>query len=116
MFYTLHQLQVFLSVYNHKSITKASVELNLTQPAVSIQLKKFQDQFDMPLTEVIGRQLYITDFGEEISKVASRVIAASDEIKSVADKYKGLITGKIKISIVSTGKYVLPFFLRQLAS
>jgi DNA-binding transcriptional LysR family regulator len=61
MNYTLHQLYVFLKVTQNKSITKAAVELHLTQPAVSIQLKNFQDQFD-PLTEVIGRKLYVTDF------------------------------------------------------
>lgn len=64
MNYTFHQLKVFLKVSQTKSITKAANELHLTQPAVSIQLKNFQDQFDIPLTEVIGRQLYVTDFGK----------------------------------------------------
>jgi DNA-binding transcriptional LysR family regulator len=63
MNYTLHQLYVFLRYQN--KITKAAVELHLTQPAVSIQLKNFQDQFEFPLTEVIGRKLYVTDFGKE---------------------------------------------------
>jgi DNA-binding transcriptional LysR family regulator len=70
MHYTLHQLQIFLKIAQTKSITKAAVELNLTQPAVSIQLKKLQEQFDIPLTEVIGRQLYITHFGAEIAITA----------------------------------------------
>jgi LysR family transcriptional regulator, low CO2-responsive transcriptional regulator len=42
-------------------VTKASEELYLTQPAVSIQLKNFQEQFDIPLTEVVGQKIYITD-------------------------------------------------------
>ena len=46
MNYTLHQLQLFLKIVEKKSITKAAAELHLTQPAVSIQLKNFQDQFD----------------------------------------------------------------------
>jgi DNA-binding transcriptional LysR family regulator len=62
MNFTLHQLQVFLKVTQAKSITKAAEELFLSQPAVSIQLRNFQDQFDVPLTDVIGRQLYVTDF------------------------------------------------------
>ena len=57
MHYTLHQLQVFAKVVQLKSITKASEDLHMTQPAVSIQLKNFQDQFDIPLTEIVGRQL-----------------------------------------------------------
>lgn len=115
MNYTFHQLQIFLAVYKHKSITRASEELNLTQPAVSIQLKKFQDQFDIPLTEVIGRQLYITGFGEEIALVANKVLDSSSEIQFVNDRYKGLLTGDIHFSVVSTGKYVMPFFLKQFA-
>ena len=55
MNYTLHQLQVFLKVTQAESITKAAEELHLSQPAVSIQLKNFQDQFEIPLTEVIGQ-------------------------------------------------------------
>ena len=70
MNYTLHQLQVFAKVVQLKSITKASEELHMTQPAVSIQLKNFQDQFEIPLTEVVGRQLYVTDFGTEVYKMA----------------------------------------------
>jgi DNA-binding transcriptional LysR family regulator len=47
-------------------------ELHLTQPAVSIQLKNFQDQFEFPLTGVIGRKLYVTDFGKEIAIAAEK--------------------------------------------
>ena len=65
MNYTLNQLRIFLKVVQTESITKASEILHLTQPAVSIQLKNFQDQFEIPLTEVIGRRLYVTDFGRE---------------------------------------------------
>ena len=53
MHYTLHQLKVFLKVAEHQSITRASEDLFLTQPAVSIQLKKFQE-FLSPLTTVKG--------------------------------------------------------------
>jgi DNA-binding transcriptional LysR family regulator len=54
MNYTLHQLYVFLKVTQNKSITKAAVELHLTQPAVSIQLKNFQDQFEFPRGLSVG--------------------------------------------------------------
>ena len=55
MHYTLNQLQIFLKVVQTGSVTKASEELHLTQPAVSIQLRNFQNQFDIPLTEVVSR-------------------------------------------------------------
>ena len=82
MNYTLHQLKVFVKVAEMKSITKASEELFLTQPAVSIQLKKLQDQFEIPLTEVIGRQLHVTDFGERVLDVSRKILAESDLLRT----------------------------------
>lgn len=111
MNYTLHQLQIFLKVVKTQSVTKASEELHLTQPAVSIQLKNFQDQFDIPLTEVVGRRLYITDFGNEIAEVAEKIINQVEAINFKTLAYKGQLTGRLKISIVSTGQYVMPYFL-----
>lgn len=113
MNYTLHQLRIFLKVAELGSITKASEQLHLTQPAVSIQLKKLQEQFDIPLTEVIGRKLYVTDFGREIAARSQRILDEVEGIKFTIDQYKGKLSGKIKISVVSTGKYVIPYFLKR---
>lgn len=111
MNYTLNQLQIFLKIVKNKSITKASEELNLTQPAVSIQLKNFQNQFEIPLYEVIGRKIYITDFGNEIALAAENIIEQVQAINFKTSAYKGQFSGKLKISVVSTGKYVMPYFL-----
>lgn len=111
MNYTLHQLQVFLKITQTKSITKASEELHLTQPAVSIQLKNFQEQFDIPLTEIIGRQLHVTDFGQEIAFAAEAIINQVHAINYKTLAFKGLLSGRLKISVVSTGKYVIPHFI-----
>lgn len=111
MNYTLNQLQIFLKIVQTNSVTKAAEELQLTQPAVSIQLKNFQDQFDIPLTDVIGRKIHITDFGKEIAEAAENIINQINEINFKNLSYKGLLTGKLKISVVSTGKYVMPYFL-----
>jgi len=111
MNYTFHQIQVFVKVVQLKSITKASEELHMTQPGVSIQLKNFQDQFDIPLTEVVGRQLYVTDFGKEIYSIAERIINEISAINYKTMTYRGQMSGKLTISVVSTGKYVMPYFL-----
>lgn len=116
MNYTIHQLQIFLKVVQKESITKASEELFMTQPAVSIQLKNFQDQFDISLYEIIGRKLYITDFGKEIALIAERVIEELNNINYKTEAYKGVLAGKLKISSASTGKYVIPFFLEEFLS
>lgn len=111
MNYTLHQLQVFLKIVETKSITKAAEELNLTQPAVSIQLKNFQDQFEIPITEIVGRKLYVTEFGNEIAEIARRINNEVQEIQFKTLAYKGHLTGTLKISVVSTAKYIIPYFL-----
>lgn len=111
MNYTLNQLRIFVKIMQTQSITRAAEELFLTQPAVSIQLKNFQDQFDIPLTEVVGRKLYITDFGREIGRAAEKILNEVYAINYKTLAYKGQLAGRLKISVVSTGKYVMPYFL-----
>lgn len=111
MNYTLHQLQIFLKISELQSITRASEELHLTQPAVSIQLKNFQDQFPIPLTEVVGRRLFITDFGKEIAVAAERIVNQVEQINYRTMAYQGKLSGRLKVSVVSTGKYVMPYFM-----
>lgn len=111
MNFTLHQLQVFLKVTQTESVTKASEALHLTQPAVSIQLKNFQEQFEIPLTEVVGRKLYVTDFGREMAIAAEKILNEVYAINYKSLAHKGKLTGRLKISIVSTGKYIMPYLL-----
>ena len=111
MNYTLSQLQIFLKVTQTKSVTKAAEELHITQPAVSIQLNNFQKQFEIPLTEIVGRKLYVTDFGKEIAESAANIIDQVNAINYKTLAHNGQLTGKLKLSVVSTGKYVMPYFL-----
>lgn len=111
MNYTISQLQIFLKVVETRSITKASVEMNLTQPAVSMQLKQFQKQFDLPLTEIINKKLFVTDFGKEMAEAARTVMNELENIQSRTSAFQGRLSGRLKLSVVSTGKYVIPYFL-----
>lgn len=111
MNFTLHQLQIFVKIVEKQSITRTAEELHLSQPAISVQLKNFQDQFDIPLTEVVGRKLYITDFGKEIAEMAQMILDQVDEINYRLMAHKSGIVGRLKVSVVSTGKYIMPYFL-----
>ncbi len=111
MNYTLNQLRIFLKVAQTSSITRAAEELNLTQPAVSIQLSNFQRQFEIPLTELLNKRIYITDFGKEIARAAENILQEVYAINYKSHQYKGQLSGRLKISVVSTGKYVMPYFL-----
>ncbi len=113
MNYTLNQLNVFLKVSETLNITKAAEELHLTQPAVSIQLKNFQQQFDIPLIEVVQKKLYLTDFGREIAEAAERIIEEAKSIEYKMHEHQGALTGKLKIASVSTGIYIAPYFISK---
>lgn len=113
MNYTINQLRIFHKILETKSITKAAEELFMTQPAVSIQLKNFQDQFEIPLTELKGRKIQITDFGKEIGAITENILEQLVNLQYKTKEYKGIVTGKLKISSASTGKYVIPYFLSK---
>ena len=111
MNYTLHQLRIYLKVTETLSITKTAEKLNLTQPAISIQLKNFQDQFDYPLIEIINKKIQVTGLGKEIAIAAESIINEIDNINYKSQTYKNKLAGHLKIAIVSTGKYIMPYFL-----
>lgn len=113
MNYTLNQLQLFVKVAETKSISKTAELLHLTQPAVSIQLKNFQQQFDIPLIEIIHKKVYVTPFGKEIVAAAQNILNEVHAIDEKSMHFKGKLTGTLKISVVSTGKYVIPYFLHD---
>lgn len=113
MNFTLHQLKVFMIVVENESVTKASEELHMTQPAVSIQLKNLQAQFDIALTEVVGRKIYITDFGHELYRIANRILKEVASINYQTQNFRGMLSGRLKISVASTGKYVMPYYLKD---
>lgn len=111
MNYTLHQLRIFLKITQTGSITKSAEQLNLTQPAISIQLKNFQQQFDYPLIEIIQRRIHVTALGKEIALAAESIISEIDNINYRSQNFKNNLAGHLRISIVSTGKYIMPYFL-----
>jgi len=63
------------------------------------------------LTEVVGRKIFITDFGKEIADAAEKIINQVNAITYKTMAFRGQLSGRLKISVVSTGKYVMPYFL-----
>ncbi|MDF2157551.1 LysR family transcriptional regulator [Algoriphagus sp. CAU 1675] len=108
---SFNQLRVLQAVAKHKSYTKAAKELNMTQPAISIQIKNLQDQFEVPLIETLGKKIHITEFGFELVETAERIFSEMDLIEQKMLELKGLLAGKIRISAVSTGKYIIPYLV-----
>ncbi len=111
MSYSLHQLKVFASVARNKSMTKAAEELYMSQPAVSIQVKKLQEHFGIDLFEVIGKQLYLTEAGEQLFEAQKKIETELENLNMVFHELKGSLRGNLKLIVVSTAKYFMPYAL-----
>jgi DNA-binding transcriptional LysR family regulator len=111
MKYTLHQLQIFVRLSRTFSVTRTAEELNMSQPAVSIQLKNFQANFAIPLTEFVHKRIYLTEFGRTVAAKAEEVLRSTEGVNQCLAAYQGEITGPLRISTVSTGKYIAPYLL-----
>ena len=110
---TLRQLKVFESVARHLSFSRAAEELHLTQPAVSMQVKQLEEQAGLPLTEMIGKKVYLTEAGEEVARQARRVAQQVREAAEALDAIKGVRGGRLSIGVISTAKYFAPRLLAE---
>lgn len=108
---SLHQLRLFLSLGKHLSFTRAAEELHLTQPAVSIQIKRLEDSVGISLVEKIGKKIFLTSAGKEFFSAAQEVM---DRLKVLSEDLSGMekgIAGPLNIAAITTAKYFMPHFL-----
>ncbi len=110
---TLRQLKVFEAVARHLSFSRAAEELHLTQPAVSMQVKQLEEQAGLPLTEMLGKKVYLTEAGEEVARHARRVAQQLREAGEALDAIKGVRGGRLSIGVISTAKYFAPRLLAE---
>ena len=113
MNYTLHQFKIFQKVVEYSSVYKAAEELYMTQPAVSIQLKKFQEQFKFPLFELKGRRITITEYGKKIYEIVCEILEKTHQLQYNYQELDNTISGKLTIASASTGMYVIPYFVSE---
>ena len=110
---TLRQLRVFASVARHLSFTRAAEELNLTAPAVSMQIKEFEAEVGLPVFDRTSRQVSLTMVGEYMLAHARRVLAAMRDAEDLVARFRGLKTGPLDVGMVGTAEYFLPRLLAQ---
>ena len=108
---TLRQLKVFEAVARHLSFSRAADELHLTQPAVSMQVKGLEEMAGLPLTEQLGKKIFLTHAGAELARhsrlIAQQLAAAAEAL----DAIRGVRAGRLAIGVVSTAKYFAPRLL-----
>lgn len=111
MHLTLRQLQCFAAVAKNLSYTRAAEELHLTQPAVSMQIRQLEQQAGLALTEQFGKQVHLTEAGEEVYRYARSILQQVDEMDDVLDKLKGFAGGRLRIAAISSANYFAPKLL-----
>ena len=108
---TLRQLELFEAIARLGSFTRAAEELFLTQPTVSMQIKKLSDTVGMPLFEQVGKKIYLTDIGHELHRTCLGISEHLANFEMIAADMKGLKTGKLRLAVVTTAKYFAPRLL-----
>ncbi|MDA8093327.1 MAG: LysR substrate-binding domain-containing protein [Betaproteobacteria bacterium] len=108
---TLRQLEVFEAIARLGSFTRAAEELFLTQPTVSMQIKKLTDAVGLPLFEQVGKKIYLTDAGRELHQACRGIFEHLANFEMAAADMKGLKKGKLRLAVVTTAKYFAPRLL-----
>ncbi|GAA0400034.1 LysR family transcriptional regulator [Paenibacillus motobuensis] len=94
----LHALRLFHTVASTGSVTQASKLLNISQPSITSQIKKFEKEFKITLLKPQGRGITLTDAGEEIALLAGRLFAVEQQIEQFAEQYRNGTNGSIRIA------------------
>ncbi|PKG59144.1 LysR family transcriptional regulator, partial [Shewanella sp. GutDb-MelDb] len=108
---TLRQLEILLAVYDCGTVGGAAQNLHLTQPTISMQLKKLADVIGLPLYNVIGRKLVFTEAGLEVVKTATEVLDSFAKLESSLSDLGELKSGTLRLAVVTTSKYFIPHLL-----
>src|SRR5512134_1349170 len=108
---TVRQLKVFEALARHLSFSRAAEELHLTQPAVSMQVRQLEEIAGLPLTEQIGKRVFLTEAGSELARYARLIAQQLRETEAALDTLKGIRGGRLVIGVVSTAKYFAPRLL-----
>lgn len=110
---TLRQLQVFEAIYRLESFTRGAEELFLTQPTVSMQIKKLTDVIGMPLFEHVGRNVVPTEAGNELYAACRQLFETLTNFEMKIADLKGLKRGRLRLGVISTAKYLAPEMLGE---
>lgn len=108
----LHYLWLFYNVAKHLSFSKAAEELMLSQPTISMQIKKLEAELNINLFERFGKNIYLSRDGQFVFDYAEKIFDMVKELEDQISLQKGEMTGNIHIGASnSPGAYVLPHII-----
>lgn len=110
---TLRQLQVFEAIARHHSFSRAAEELHLTQPTLSMQVKKLVEILEIELFEKIGRKVYLTEAGQALLEAVEQTLSSLSMVEQKINHIKGFAGGTVKLTVISTAQYFVPRVIYQ---
>ncbi|MDF0706157.1 LysR substrate-binding domain-containing protein [Flagellimonas okinawensis] len=109
---TITQLQYVLAVAEHKNFTLAAEKSFVTQPTLSMQVQKLEDELDVLIFDRSKKPITITEVGKKIVAQAKNIVAEAERIKDIVDQDKGFVGGDYTLGIIPTVMpTLLPMFL-----
>jgi DNA-binding transcriptional LysR family regulator len=110
----VRDLEVFLSVAKHLNFTRAGEEVHLSQPTVSVRIRRLEEELGVKLFEQLGKKVLLTEAGRLLEPYARRVVAALDDARLVIEEIQGLERGELRIGASTTpGMYIVPKLIAQ---
>lgn len=103
---TLRQLEILEAVARCGSFSRASAELHLTQPAVSMQIKQLEEALGLALFEQVGKRIHLTEAGREVLATSRAVGRELANLEQTLAALKGLRAGTLTISVASSASYL----------
>jgi len=112
---TLSELRYLVAVADLRHFSRAAERCHITQPTLSVQLRKLEEFLGVTLFERGRRSVTITPVGERIVTHARRILEEADQISELARQDKGVLASPLRLGVIPTlGPYLLPLFLRPL--
>lgn len=110
----IHRMAVFLAAAETGSFSKAGHRLQMSQPAVSMQIRSLEKQLDVELFHRAGRHICLTEVGQALVPMARDLVNLSTSIHDVVASLENQVIGMLKLGCSTTaGKYVLPRMIAQ---
>jgi LysR family hydrogen peroxide-inducible transcriptional activator len=109
---TITQLQYVLAVAEHKNFTLAADKCFVTQPTLSMQIQKVEEELNIQIFDRTKKPIQLTEIGQKIVNQAKNIVNEADRMKDIVEQQKGFIGGEFKLGIIPTVMpTLLPMFL-----
>ena len=109
---TITQLQYVLAVAEHQNFTLAAEKCFVTQPTLSMQIQKVEEELGVQIFDRSKKPIQLTDIGAKIVNQAKNIVNESNRIKDIVDQQKGFVGGEFRLGIIPTVMpTLLPMFL-----